>query len=42
VGQLVGGGGNLWFDEIEHAREQYSNLTPKESRIISRPADERP
>jgi hypothetical protein len=33
MGQLVGGGGNLWFDEVEHAPEKYRNSNAEASRI---------
>jgi membrane associated rhomboid family serine protease len=34
VGQLFGGGGNLGFDKIEHARGKYPNLPSEASGII--------
>jgi hypothetical protein len=34
VGQLVGGGGDLWFNEVKHARGKYRNRRPEASRII--------
>jgi hypothetical protein len=34
VGQFVGGGGDLWFDEVEHAGGKYVNSSPEASGII--------
>jgi len=34
VSQLVGGGGNLGSDEIEHARRKYPNRAREASRIM--------
>ncbi len=36
VGQLVGGGGDLWFDKVEHARRKYPKGAMKSSGIIGR------
>jgi hypothetical protein len=34
VDQLVGGGGDLWFDEVEHVRGKYPNMWPEASGIV--------
>jgi len=34
VNQLIGGGGNLWSDNIEHARGKYPNRAAEASRIM--------
>jgi hypothetical protein len=36
VGQLVGGGGDLWFDEVEHARKKYPKHAAESSGIIGK------
>jgi hypothetical protein len=36
VDQLVGGGGDLWFNKVEHARGKYPNLAAESSGIITK------
>jgi hypothetical protein len=36
VGELVGGGGDLWFYQVKHARENYRNRPGEASRNIGR------